>query len=189
VALSHKEAMKRKQEDIDDLKKKFDDSKIAIFTDYRGGGKGMTVKSITDLRSRLRETESEYKVYKNSLCRLVVKEKGAEELTDVFKNPTAIVFGFKDPASTSKVVVDFLKEQRDNQLPQVKAAYMDGVMFKPDQLEVLATLPTRDELLAMVLRAMNGPLQGFVNVLSGVPRSFVTVLDRIREEKEKQVQG
>jgi large subunit ribosomal protein L10 len=186
VPLTHKEAVKRKQQDIDEIRQKMQDSKIAIFTDYRGEGKGMTVKAMTNLRRQLREVDSEYTVYKNTLFRIVMKDIGAEKHVDEFANPTAVAFGFSDPSSTSKALVDFLKDQKENPLPVIKSAYMDGKLYGPEQIKVLATLPSRDELLAHLLRTMNGPLQGFVNVLTGVPRALVTVLDRIKEEKEKQ---
>lgn len=185
MALTHREAMKRKKEAIAEITEKMQEAKIAILTDYRGEGGGMTVKAITDLRGRLRESKGEYKIYKNTLCNIAFKELGADALLDHLKQPTAIAFGYEDPAATSKAIVEFIKEQKkDTSLPRIKAAYMDGQLFDEAQVKVLATLPSRDELLAMLLRTMNGPLQNFVNVCAGVPRAFVTVLDKIREQKE-----
>ncbi len=185
MPLSHKEAVERKKKAIEEIKRNLTEAKIAIFTDYRGDSKGMTVQSMTELRKRLRPTKSEFRVYKNTLCRIAVRDLGKDELADLFMNPTAILFGFEDPAATSKVLVEFLKEQKDNPLPKVKAGYMDGQVIDEAQIKVLATLPSRDELLAQLLRTMNAPLQGFVNVLAGVPRGLVTVLTRIKEQKEQ----
>lgn len=184
MALTHREAIKRKDSAIQEIKDKMGRAKIAIVTDYRGDGSGMTVKAITELRASLRQAKSEYKIYKNTLCTKAFKEIGADVMIDYFKQPTAIAFGFEDPAATSKALMDFLKDQKENALPIIKSAYMDGKVFDLNQIKTLATLPSRNELLSMLLRTMNGPVQGIVNVLSGVPRAFVTVLDRIREQKE-----
>lgn len=185
MALSHKEAIEKKEADLKELREKLEKSKITILTDYRGEGHGMTVKMITELRTGLRATQSEYKVFKNSLARIAVKEANAEELADYFKNPIAMIFGYDDPAATSKALVDFLKTQKDNPLPLIKAGLMDGKVIKEETIKVLATLPSREVLLGNLLRAMNGPLQGFVNVLTGVPRGLVTALSEIKKKKEE----
>jgi len=186
LALSHKEAVKKKQHDIEEIKQKISDAEITILTDYRGDSKGMSVKMITELRNKLRETKGEYRIYKNTLSTIAVKEIEAEAMVEHFQGPTAMVFGFEDPASTSKALVEFLKDQKDNPLPIIKAGYMDGELINEDTIRTLATLPPKPVILGSLLRTMNGPLQGFVNVLNGVPRSFVTVLSEIKKKKEEE---
>ncbi|MFP4497112.1 MAG: 50S ribosomal protein L10 [Vulcanimicrobiota bacterium] len=187
MGLAHKEAVKRKKGSMDEIREKMEQSRIAILTDYRGETRGMSVAAITNLRTRLREVNAEYKIYKNTLCRRVMKDINAEELSEHFVNPTAIVFGFEDSASTSKALVDFIKEQKkDDALPMIKIAWMEGEAYNEKQVKQLATLPSRDELLSTLLRTMNAPAQNLVGVLAAIPRQLVTVLDRIREEKEKQ---
>lgn len=186
LPVTHKEALKKKKASIQEIKEKMEEAKIAIITDYRGESSGLSVQEITDLRQRLRRTNSEYKIYKNTLCKIAMAEIGAKELIEYFKEPTAILFGFEDPAASSKELVKFIKEHKTKSLPIIKAAYLDGEVYDESQVKVLATLPSRDELLSMLLRTMNSPIQGFVNVLSGIPRSLVTVLDQIRKQKEEQ---
>lgn len=185
MALSHKEAIKKKEADIQKIKDKLQKAKILILTDYRGESKGMTVKKISELRTGLRETGSEYRIYKNTLTRIAVKELNAEELQEHLVQPTAIVFGYEDPAATSKALIEFLKGQKDNVLPVVRVGYMDGSIISEDTIKVLATLPPKNVLLGNLLRAMNGPVQGVVNVLNGVPRALVTVLSEIKKQKEE----
>ena len=185
MALSHKEAVKKKEASIAIIKQKMEEAKIAILTDYRGEGHGLTVKAITDLRTKIRETKGEYRIYKNTMSSLAFKDIGADGLVEYLKEPTAIVFGYEDPAATSKALVEFLKEQKKDPLPIIKAGFMDGEVIKEDQIKILATLPPKDVLLGNLLRAMNGPTQGFVTVLSGVPRAFVTVLSEIKKQKEE----
>ncbi|MCD4782330.1 MAG: 50S ribosomal protein L10 [Candidatus Eremiobacteraeota bacterium] len=185
MALSHKEAIKKKQHDIEEIKQKIGDAQITILTDYRGDSKGMSVKMITELRNKLREAKGEYKIYKNTLSSIAVKEMKADELADHFKGPTAMIFGYEDPASTSKALVEFLKGQKENPLPTIKAGYMEGEYINEDTIRRLATLPPKPVLLGNLLRVMNGSIQGFVNILNGVPRSFVTVLSEIKDKKEE----
>jgi len=186
LALSHKEAIRKKQASIDEFRQKMEESKIAILTDYRGESKGLTVKKITELRGKIRETKGEYRLFKNTLARLAVQEIGADDLVNYFQNPIAVVFGFEDPASTSKALVEFIKKQKENPLPVIKVGYMDGEILDENQIRQLATLPPKDVLLGNLLRAMNGPISGFVNVLAGVPRAFVTVLSEIKKKKEEE---
>lgn len=185
MALTHKEAVKRKKAHVDNIQDKMDRALIAIVTDYRGQEKGMTVKSISLLRRALRETDSECRVYKNTLCNIALKDKVAESFLSQFQNPTAIVFGYKDPAATSKALVDFLKNQKVNPLPVIKSAYMDGSVYSEKQVRTFATLPSRQELLSRLVGSMNSPIQGIVNVLSAIPRGLVTVIDQVRQKKEK----
>lgn len=186
MALSHKEAIKKKQHDIEEIKQKIGDAHITILTDYRGDSKGMSVKKITELRNRLRETKGEYRIYKNTLSSIAVKEMEADDLVDYFSGPTAMVFGFEDPASTSKALVGFLKGQKDNPLPTIKAGYMDGELIDEEFIRRLATLPPKPILLGNLLRVMISPIQGFANVLSGVPRNLVIVLSEIKKKKEEE---
>jgi len=185
LGLTHKEAMKRKEAGLDEIKEKFSQAKIAILTDYRGDKKGMTVKAITDLRRKLREAKSECNIYKNTLSKLAVKGTDAETLSEYFKQPTAIVFGFDDPAATSKALVNFIDDQKDNKLPVIRIGFMDGKIIDEGTIKTLSTLPPKNVILGNLLRAMNGPTQGLVNVLNGVPRALVTVLSEIKKQKEE----
>lgn len=186
MALTHNEAIERKKTMIDEFKKKMEQAKIAIVTDYRGETKGMTVKMMSDLRRKLRETKSEYRVFKNTISRKASNDVEAGTLSDYFKQPTAVVFGYEDPAATSKALVDFINEQKENQLPKIRAAFMDGKLFFEDSVTVLATLPPKPVLLSNLLRVLNAPAQNLVNVLTGVPRALVTVLSEIKKQKEEQ---
>jgi large subunit ribosomal protein L10 len=177
--------MKRKEAGIEEIKEKFAQAKIAILTDYRGDIKGMTVKSITNLRRKLRETKSECSIFKNTLSKIAIKGSDAEVLSDHFKQPTAIVFGFDDPAATSKALVNFIDEQKENKLPLIRIGFMDGKLIDESVIKTLSTLPPKNVILGNLLRAMNGPTQGLVNVLNGVPRALVIALSEIKKQKEE----
>lgn len=185
MALSHKEAVKKKEISVKVIKEKMEKAKIAIITDYRGDAGGLTVKAISELRGKIRETKGEYRIFKNTMSTIAFKEVGAEKMVPYLKGPNAIVFAYQDPAATSKALMEFIKAQKDNVLPTIRAAYMDGKVLSEDEIKVLATLPPKDVLLGNLLRAMNGPVQGFVNVLNAVPRALVTVLSEIKKQKEE----
>lgn len=185
MALSHKDAVKKKEVSVKVIKEKMEKTKIAIVTDYRGDGHGLTVKAISELRGKIRETKGEYRIFKNTMSTIAFKEMGAEAMLPYLKGPSAIVFAYQDPAATSKALVEFIKEQKENPLPTIRAAFMDGKVLSEEEIKVLATLPPKEVLLGNLLRAMNGPAQGLVTVLNGVPRALVTVLSAIKKQKEE----
>lgn len=178
-----------KQEMVEQLKGKFKESQIVVLTNYRGekGKPGLTVKEVSNLREKVRDAGSEYKVIKNTLACRAVKELGDEKLGDYLVEPTAVIFGYKDPVATAKAIVDFKKEANKdrNHLPVVKAAYMKGKFLSSDELDTLATLPPKEALLGQLLGVINGPVQNFVGVLAAPMRDFVNVLCAIQKQKEE----
>ncbi len=179
-----------KQEMVEQLKGKFKESQIVVLTNYRGekGKPGLTVKEVSVLREKIRDAGSEYKVIKNTLACKAIKETGDDKLSAYFAEPTAAIFGYKDPVATAKAIVDFKKEANKdrNHLPVVKAAYMKGKFLSAEELETLATLPSREALLGQLAGVMNGPVQNFVGVLAAPMRDFVNVLNAIKRQKEEQ---
>ena len=163
---------------IDEIKEKVSSAKSVILTDYMG----LNVAEVTKLRAELRNNNVEYKVYKNTLASRAVKELNIEGLDESLKGPTAIAFSFDDPVAPAKVLMDFAK---DNEKLQVKAGIVEGKVVTVDDIEALSKLPSREELLSMLLRTMQGPITGFVNVLAGNMRNMVNVLNAIKEQKEK----
>ncbi|MEQ8169399.1 MAG: 50S ribosomal protein L10 [Candidatus Eremiobacterota bacterium] len=179
-----------KQEMVEQLKGKFKESQIVVLTNYRGeqGKPGLTVKEVSILREKIRDAGSEYKVIKNTLACKAIQETDNDKLIGYFAEPTAAIFGYKDPVATAKAIVDFKKEANKdrNHLPVIKAAYMKGKFLSPEELETLATLPSREVLLGQLAGVMNGPVQNLVGVLAAPMRDFVNVLNAIKRQKEEQ---
>ncbi len=167
-----------KQIQIDGLTAKFNDAEAAFLTDYRG----LDVEKITTLRARLRESNTEYRVIKNTLARIAAKASGNEVLVEYLKGPTALALVYGDPAAAAKALVDFAKKEAalDVVGGVLGGAYLDG-----EALGRLAKLPSKEVMQATLLGAMNAVPGGFVNVLSGVVRSAVQVLNAIKEQKEQ----
>lgn len=166
-----------KKKVVEDLKEKLATTKVVIVTDY----KGLDVSQMTDLRRKLSEANVEYQVVKNTLLTRASKDTEAELLVDVFKGPSAIALSFDDPVAPAKVLTQFAK---DNEKLEIKAGVMGGKLMDLDAITALSKLPSREELLAQVLSAMNAVPTGFVRALADVPRRMVNVLNAIKDQKE-----
>jgi len=167
-----------KQAIIDELTAKFNEAQAAFLTDYRG----LNVEKITALRNSLREKETEYKVVKNTLARIAANASGNEALAEHFNGPMALALVYGDPAAAAKALVEFAKEE---DALDICGGVLSGNYLDQDGLKRLAELPTKDVMRATLLGTMNAVPGGLVNVLSGVMRSAVQVLNAIKEQKEQ----
>ncbi|NLV91564.1 MAG: 50S ribosomal protein L10 [Firmicutes bacterium] len=163
---------------VAEIKENLSRSQGAVLADYRG----LNVKQVTELRRQLREAGVEYKVVKNTLTIIAAKELGLDDLSQYLVGPTAIAFGYEDPVAPAKVLSDFAK---DNKALELKAGVLNGEVIGLDEVKALAELPSREQLLAQVLRGMQAPIAGMVNVLQGTIRNFVYALEAIRKQKEE----
>lgn len=172
--------MERQQKiaEVANITERFEKAKAMIFADYRG----LDVSEITELRAKLRESGASMKVVKNRLVKRVIKERGLEGLDGYFVNPTAIASTESDPVAPAKILVEFAKAHKALTL---KAGFMDGEVLDKARIEYLATLPSKDELLAKALSSISAPATNLVGVLAALPRQLVTVLNAIKEKKEK----
>lgn len=162
-----------KESIIQELKEKFEGSKAAILTDYRG----LNVAEATKLRRRLREAGCDFKVAKNTLANLAAKQTGLEGLDPYLEGQVAIAFG-SDPVMPAKVLSEFIREIKKM---EIKAGILEGKVIDAKEVRELAELPPREVLLAKVLGGMQAPLYGFAGVLQGTLRSFVYALDAVRK--------
>lgn len=189
MALTHKQAMARKSASLDDLRDCFKRSKIAILTDYRGDGKGLSVKDITILRAKLREQGAEYKIVKNTLARKVANEMGITGLDRHLENPTAIVFGYKDPVTAAKALADFVKERKVNPLPVIKVASMDGAVLDAKGIDRLAQLPSREVIYQQLLGTFIAPHQALMRLINEPGRRMASIAHQISEKKPEAVEA
>ncbi len=146
------------------------------------GYKGATVPQVTDLRARVRSKGGKYLVVKNTLALRAIEGGALAALESHFTGPTAVVYG-DDPVALAKTLNDFVK---DVPAFEFKTALVDGQTVAAAQIKEIATLPTREELIAKLLFLLQSPVTRFVRVLAAVPQQFVGVLDQIRVQKEKQ---
>lgn len=162
---------------VSQVRDRFSKAKSVIFAEYRG----LKVDQLTLLRKELGKEKASLNVVKNRLVKRALKEANIEGLDSFFSGPTAMASSEVDAVVPAKVLVAFNKE---NEALQIKGGYLDGVVLSLDRIRQLASLPSREELYAQLLRCMNGPAQGLVQVLSAVPRGLVTALDAIAKKKQ-----
>lgn len=167
-----------KESAVAEITQKFNDAEGTLLTEYRG----LRVSEIAQLRSALREAGAEYKVLKNTLARIAVREVGLEELVDQLVGPTAIVFANGDVAAAAKALDDAAK-----QFPVlvVKGGSLKGgKTFDAAQAKALASIEPREILLAKIAMLANSPAQQMANVLSALLRNFGSMLAQVVEKKE-----
>ena len=157
----------------------FEKSKGVFLTDF----KGLNVEMISDFRRQCREASVGYRVVKNTLARLAVKNVGWDEMTPHLEGPLAIAYSFEDPSAPARVIKEFTKKVEK---PQIKVSYFEGAFYGPDRVAEIAALPSKEELLAKVVGGFNAPIQGFVGGLSGLLQKLVMTLDAVRGAKQDQ---
>jgi large subunit ribosomal protein L10 len=155
------------------------DASSIYFTDY----KGMTVAQATDLRNQFRKAGVKYKVAKNTLIRRALTEKGldAEKFDATLTGQTALAFGFEDPAAPARILKDF--NEKNNELPVYKMAWLDGTIYDGKQLKMLAALPTKKDIMASIVGSLEAPISGLVGVLGALQRDLVYLMDAIEKKK------
>jgi len=146
------------------------------------GYQGITVPQVTELRNRVRQSGGEYVVVKNTLALRAIDSQALGQLKDHFVGPTAVVFSLKDPVSVAKALTDFAK---DVPAIQFKAGLVEGRAVPAEQIKDIASLPSREELIAKLLFLLQSPVTRFARVLAAVPQQFVAVLDQVRIKKEE----
>lgn len=164
-----------KKSTVEQIKRKLEKSRMLILAEHTG----LSSNQMNELRTRLKKTGSEYMVVKNRLLKRALDEKMAGLLDPMLAGPTGIVFTEGDCAKISRVVVDFAKK---NEAPRVKAGYLDGMLLSAVQVGVLASLPSREVLIATFLGGMKGPISSFVRCMGELLRRFVYVCDQVAKK-------
>lgn len=157
-----------KKQVVEEIKDKFDRAVSAVFIDYRG----LTVAEVTELRNKYREAGVEYKVLKNTLINRAIDGKGVDELKEHLEGPTAVAFSYDDEIAPAKITYDFIKQV--NKM-EIKCGIFNSSFTAKDDVVVLASLPSRDELLAKAVGSIKSPIM-----------NLVYTINAIKEQKEKE---
>lgn len=171
--------LQRKIEQVQELTGKLEGSVSGVLVDY----KGINVADDTKLRKELREAGVEYSVIKNSILRRACENAGLEELKDVLAGTTALAISSQDAVAPAKILARYAEASKGKFT--IKAGFVEGKAIDEAGVGSLAKLPSREELVAQVLRGFNAPISGLVNVLNGNIRGLAIVLGRIAEQMEK----
>ena len=171
-------ALENKKQVVSDLNAVATAAHSAVAADYQG----LTVAEMVDLRSRAREQDVFIRVVKNTLARRALQDTNYACMCDGLTGPLVLAFSREDPGSAARLFKDFAAE---HDKVEVKMVSINGECLGADAIKRLASLPTRDEALAMLMRVMQAPLAQFVRTLAAIPTQLVCVLAAIKEKKEQ----
>lgn len=168
-----------KQQIIDGVRQKFEKASFAVLLK----NKGLNVSEITSLRNKLKASKIDAKIVKNTLAIRALESNPYDVLKSYYKGPTVTIWAYEDPVTLAKILTDFLKDQ---QKAEVVIGAISNKILNPNDITKLSTLPSKNELLSKMLGSFKSPTTGFVNVLAGIPRSFLNVLNAIKDQKANQ---
>ena len=137
-------------------------------------------QEIENLRKNLKQTSAKYTVVKNSLCNKVLKEKISNVSGEIFQGQTAIVVGNGDPVAIVKTIAKFAKEYENF---KIRCGFLSGEQLDTAKINLIASLPPKEVLIAKVVGGIKAPITGLVYSLFGLLRQLVVVLDRVRQKK------
>jgi len=166
----------QKEQLVEEIKNRFNDSGAVLLADYRG----LSVKELEQLRVKLREAGAELTVYKNSLTEIAMRELALPSMTEYLSGPTAFVFGGEDPVAPAKVLTQFAKEHKALEL---KGGLVENQVVDAESVKAIATLPSREELIAKLLGTMLNPIVGFARVLNGPTEAFARTVQAVADQK------
>jgi large subunit ribosomal protein L10 len=169
--------MKRpeKEQLVAELTEKLRGAKALYYTDFAG----LNVKRMTDLRRRLRKQGVEYVVIKNTLALRAVNDSGL--VATKLKGQTGLVIA-RDPIAAAKVLSDFARE--NDQRPAVKGGLLDGRELDVEQVKKLASMPSREQMLAQLGAGLQSPMAAFVGALNGLLYMFAGALEGLKQQKQ-----
>lgn len=150
-----------KQVVVNEIKEKLENASSLVLVDARG----ITVSEDTELRRSLRENGVEYKIYKNSMIKFAVAGTEFEEVTDYLKGPTAIAISYENPTDGPSIIA---KAAKNIKALEFKAGIVEGTCYDAKGMEVIANIPSRDELLSKFLGSIKSPIGAFARVIKAI---------------------
>lgn len=162
---------------VEEITAKLNSSLAVFVTEYRG----LSVGQMANLRAPLREAGAEHKVYKNTLARIAATDAGFEGLNEYLLGPTSLTFVTGDSVAAAKALLD---QSRLTPMLVIKGGMLGTSLMSADDVKALATLPSRDELLARLAGAFQAPLVKTAGLLQALPRNFAYGLSALIERQE-----
>lgn len=166
----------KNQETVVKIKEELAAAQAVWIVDYRG----LTVKEIQELRRNVRESGASMKVYKNTLMHLALSDSGLPTMDDILEGPSAFVFAESDPAAAAKVIKNYAKT---NENLSIKGGMMDGEAYDAAQVEAIASLPSKEEIIGQIAGMISGVARGLATSINGVPRGLAQSLSQVAEQK------
>ncbi|HEX9629126.1 MAG TPA: 50S ribosomal protein L10, partial [Pyrinomonadaceae bacterium] len=170
----------QKQKDLEALTEQFKQANAAMLVGFQG----MTVQKDQELRKQLREAGVSYGVVKNTLARKAAEGTVLEQAADQFKGVTAVALSRQDPVGLSKAIAKFTKANPE--IFKFKVGIVEGKVVALRDVEAIASLPSKEELISKIMFLVNAQAQRLVVVTSAVARNLAIVIDQVRAQKEAQ---
>jgi large subunit ribosomal protein L10 len=165
--MASEKILNQKKEEVSNLADKMKEAKLILLVDYRG----INVEDVTNLRTELRNTNSDYKVIKNNITRRALSECGIEGLDEKLEGPTAVILNNEDYLAPAKAIYNFSK---DHDFYKIKGGVIEGKVMTAEEIITLAKLPSRETLLSMLAGALLGNIS-----------KVAVALDQVRIQKEE----
>ena len=169
----------QKHQDLAELKEELQKTGHALMVSFQG----LSVEKDGELRRALEAANLKYRVIKNTIGRLAVEGTPLESLKGEFKGMTALAYSDNDPVGLAKVLSKFAKE---NPKLTFKAGVVDARAINVKDIEALASMPSKEELISKLMYVLNAPAQGIAVALNGVARNLAVVVQQIAEKKGEQ---
>jgi Ribosomal protein L10 len=166
----------KKQQYVEDLATKLNDSVVGVLVKYEG----ITVEQDTKLRADLRKAGVEYTVEKNTMLHLAAEKAGLSKIDSVLSGTTALALSKDDYVAPARILCEFAGKSKKF---EVKAGFVEGKVIDTKEVEELAKLPSKEVLVATVLRGFNAPITGLVTVLNANIKGLAVALNAIAEKK------
>ena len=172
--------MKRTEKEsfVEGFRERLQETPAVFLTDFSG----LDVKSMTVLRDELKKNGAEYLVVKNRLVLRAIQESDLPDLSDWLTGPTGVVLGHSGPVEAAKTVSDFAKSHDDR--PVFKVGVLENAVLDQDQIQRLAKLPPKDQLLAILAGALESPMSALAGALGAKLQEMVGLLKALQEEQE-----
>jgi large subunit ribosomal protein L10 len=161
------------------LSKRFQGLNAAIVAEYRG----LTVAELTELRVKLRDSKSEFRIVKNRVAKVSLREdaKDIDPVSSALKGPVGMILVYGDPAAATKAVLEFGKDKENF---KVKAGVMEGRLVPAGELKEIADLPSREVMLGQIAGLIQAPAQNILNLITAIPRELAQVIFALSEKKQ-----
>lgn len=162
---------------ISEISEMMEKSSAIFLTDYSG----INVEDISDLRNQFRNEGVNYKVFKNTLFKRALNDFGKyEKLADHLVGMTGFAFSDSNPVAPAKIIKKYFDK---NKKLSLKACYIEGEYYEGSSLDTLASLPSKDELVASIIGSINAPASGIVGAINAVMSELVSVVDEVAKTK------
>ena len=176
MAKVSKRPLKEKQ--VGEIAEKLRTAKVVILTDYRG----LSVAQLGDLRAKLRQSDVEYRIIKNTLAKRAADAAGHPDLAPALKGPVAFALGYDDLSAPARLLAEWVRASRLKL--DITGGLVEGRFFGPEQIRQLADLPSREVLLAQLLGTLQAPIAHLVGIIQAPVQTLVGLLEAYRNKLE-----